>query len=132
MNEESYGIIPCREGEFFLVQHQAGHWGFPKGHAESGESPEETARRELFEETNLKVVRLLTPTPLVEQYTFLRYGKRIEKQVTYFLAQVEGEVALQGDEIAQGRWVSFEEAAELITFPEGKELCQRAIKGVEL
>ena len=36
---------------FLLIQHQAGHWAFPKGHANPGESPAETARREFAEET---------------------------------------------------------------------------------
>lgn len=57
--EVSYGIVPLRymEGgwQILLIRHHAGHWTFPKGHADRGESPQQTAERELREETGLAV-----------------------------------------------------------------------------
>ena len=55
--EFSFGIVPLQcvneQWQVLLVQHQAGHWAFPKGHAEIGEEPKQTAERELLEETGL-------------------------------------------------------------------------------
>lgn len=128
--EQAYGVIPCQKRgdawHFFLVHHQAGHWAFPKGRPEVGESHKETAERELFEECGLKVVRYLHKEPLQEHYTLQRDGVERAKTVTYFLAEVDGEVALQAEEIAAGEWLSPEEALKRLTFPEARSLCQRA------
>ncbi|MBD3304395.1 NUDIX domain-containing protein, partial [Candidatus Woesearchaeota archaeon] len=50
----SGGII-FNNGKYLLVKHkEGGHWDFPKGHAEEGETEEETALREIYEETGLR------------------------------------------------------------------------------
>lgn len=59
--DKSFGVIPVFKndgGEYFfcLVKHRAGHWGFPKGHPDVDESEEETAKRELLEETGINTV----------------------------------------------------------------------------
>lgn len=120
----SFGIIPVRRVnggfELFLVCHRSGGWwGFPKGHAEEGESERAAAERELFEETRLTPVHYLASHPIVEEYRFVRYGETIKKRVTYFIAEVEGEAEIQAEELEGGEWLSLEEAAEVITYPEG-------------
>lgn len=125
--EESFGIIPLtnRNGhwEVFLIQLKHGrYWGFPKGHAESGESPKETALRELKEETNLDLVRFLQDAPLFEQYEFTIDRRRISKRVEYFVAEVTGEVILQELELQNGLWISISEGIEKVTHPEGKAI----------
>jgi 8-oxo-dGTP pyrophosphatase MutT (NUDIX family) len=131
--DESFGVVPLslRQGrwEVFLIQHQRGrYWGFPKGHAESGETPQETAFRELKEETNLELVRYLQTEPLLEQYTFMAEGRRIFKQVHYFIAIVEGTVKLQEKEIQNGIWLPFAEAIEKVTHFEGKTILSQVEK----
>jgi bis(5'-nucleosidyl)-tetraphosphatase len=130
ISEHSFGVIPLRrvnqQWEVFLIQHRgAGHWAFPKGHPEEGETPEETAQRELREETGLHLVKWLPYPPLEEAYLFKRHDSLVHKKVTYFIAEVEGEVHLQPQEIAAGRWLALEEALDLITFEEGKRICRR-------
>lgn len=56
----SYGIIPVfisESGakEYLILQNHKGFWGFPKGHHEGNESPEDTAIRETYEETGITV-----------------------------------------------------------------------------
>ena len=63
--EKSCGAIVYRKHhgntEILLIKHiNSGHWSFPKGHMEQGESETETALREIKEETGLDV--LLDPT----------------------------------------------------------------------
>ena len=110
--DESFGIIPLRKDkghwEVFLIQHRgARYWGFPKGHAEEGETPLEAAERELKEETNLECARMLQEEPLVENYQFLAEGKRVSKRVLYFIAEVKGTPILQQEELNDGIWISF-------------------------
>ncbi|MFZ0566295.1 MAG: NUDIX domain-containing protein [Chlamydiales bacterium] len=128
--EHSFGIIGLRlrdgSWEVLLVKHGKGHWGFPKGHPEPNETPQETAIRELKEETGARVKHLFDRSPLEEYYFFKSKEEGVEKRVTYFLAEVEGEISIQAHEISDYRWLSFEKAEELATFPECKLLCRQA------
>jgi len=128
--DESFGIIPVKkeqaEFRYLVIQHRGGHWGFPKGHAEPGETPIQTATRELKEETGLSVVRVLDSPPLVESYQFRRRHMLIRKEVLFFLAEVEGSLALQEKEIAAARWCDLQEAWQLLSFAGGKKLLEEA------
>lgn len=128
--ESSYGIIPLRiqqnEWQVLLIQHHAGHWAFPKGHADPGETPEQAAERELKEETGLTILRFLSPDPLSESYFFMVQGQRISKTVQYFLALVEGDIIIQEREIKDSQWTSLSQALDCITFKEGKRICLQA------
>ncbi|MFI5343517.1 MAG: NUDIX domain-containing protein, partial [Chlamydiales bacterium] len=83
----SYGIIPVRiwnqQRQVLLVQHYAGHWAFPKGHAEVGENHQQAAERELLEETGLTVQTYLSDQTFIEHYFFRHQGELIEKKVQY-------------------------------------------------
>src|SRR4051812_14329664 len=117
-SECSYGIIPLqykqRTWHVLLIQHRAGHWGFPKGHAMANETPKQAAQRELREETSLIVESFFLSEPFIETYVF----QQIHKTVYYFLAMVQGKVSIQEDEIQDSRWLPILKAYELITFKE--------------
>ena len=129
MEEKSFGIIPLRkkEGkwEAFLVKLKSGnHWSFPKGHPEKKE--EEgifVAIRELKEETNLSIKRYLFSHPFVEHYFYKKQGEKIKKTVTYFAAEVKGQVHLQKKEILEGKWIQLKDAPAIITHKESQALC---------
>ncbi len=125
----SYGIVPLKylssEWHVFLVQHRAGHWSLPKGHAEKGETALQAATRELTEETGLTIKKLLPYDSMDDHYEFEKNGKYIKKKVTYFLAEVEGEEILQQQEIQEGQWVILSKAHELATFSPLKNLLKK-------
>ena len=127
--DNSYGIVPLRrngeEWQVLLVQHMSGHWAFPKGHAEKGETDQQAAERELKEETGLSVQSYLSKLNFYEDYKFRFNGQLISKKVTYLLAVVEGEVVLQEIEIKASLWVPLLEAESKMTFKEGKSLCRK-------
>lgn len=124
----SCGVIPVRvvEGQrrYLLVQHKAGHWSFPKGHPESGESPIEAALRELMEETGLVSVKLVETPAFEEAYEFTkRSGKRVIKHVTYYIGRVGTDaVAIQPEEIADFFWGAAGAVHGKLTFDEGRAL----------
>ena len=100
-------------------------WTLPKGTPDPGESVEETALREVGEETGLEV-RILEPLPSIE-YSFVQDGTRIQKTVHYFLMEpTGGDLSRHDAEFERVRWVRFDEAPALLSFPTERELVATA------
>ncbi len=142
--DNSTGIIPVHTEaggtRFFCLVHHVGgparpaggHWAFPKGHIDTGESKEAAARRELYEETGILTCKLETGRIFVERYFFEKDGVRYDKEVTYFLGFVESKEPVEPKEsfkgeIIEARWIIYEEAKELLTFPEAKTLLEEVL-----
>jgi 8-oxo-dGTP pyrophosphatase MutT (NUDIX family) len=100
-------------------------WTLPKGTPEPDESIEQTAIREVSEETGLQV-RITGPLDFIE-YTFVQSGTRIHKTVHYFLMEpVGGDLADHDHEFDQVRWIDFEEATSTLTFETERALVAHA------
>jgi 8-oxo-dGTP pyrophosphatase MutT (NUDIX family) len=115
--------------QFLLVQHLAGHWSFPKGHPDPRETPLDTARRELAEETGITALRLIPSPAFEEKYIFTkRSGKTVVKHVTFYLGQVrDPAVTPQPEEIAATAWLNYKSARNRLTFEEGKRLLDEVL-----
>ena len=128
----SCGIVPLskKSGEWkvFLIYHRGyeQYWSCPKGHLEPNETPKQAACRELKEETGLDVLSILHTEPLLEEFYWDNKGQSVLKRVLFFVAEVEGEIELQNEEIAGGYWFSFPEAMEKVMHPEGKATLKQA------
>ncbi len=100
-------------------------WTLPKGTPEAGETTEETALREVNEETGLEV-RITGPLDSIE-YTFVQSGTRIHKTVHYFMMEATGgELAGHDHEFDEVRWIPFADAATMLTFETERTLVARA------
>lgn len=128
--DEAFGIVPIWQNpvgnRVLLIQHHAGHWGFPKGHADPGETAIATAQREFEEETGITDYQALPDQVFVEQYRFMRDGCRVEKTVTYFLAWVYSTTVIcQEKEIRNYAWLLFEDATRQISFNPARQVLQQ-------
>ena len=104
-------------------------WTLPKGTPDPGESVEQTALREVAEETGLSV-RIIEPLPSIE-YDFVQDGQRIHKTVHYFLmAPTGGDLSRHDTEFERVRWVPFDEAGGLLSFATERELVATAAERV--
>lgn len=92
-------------------------WGLPKGTPNQGETREETAHREVNEETGLEIK--------IEQYIggieywFSRPndGMRCHKKVLYYLmSPIGGDVSLHDHEFDFVQWVSVDDAVSMLTY----------------
>lgn len=100
-------------------------WTLPKGTPKRGESTEQTAIREVAEETGLDV-RITGPLDSIE-YVFVQSGTRIHKTVHYFLMEpIGGDLAQHDHEFDQVRWVAFDDASTVLTFETERALVVRA------
>jgi 8-oxo-dGTP pyrophosphatase MutT (NUDIX family) len=107
-----------------------GTWVFPKGTPAEGESTEETAVREVAEETGLEVT-ILRPLGTTE-YWFASRGVRFRKRVHFFLMEATGgDLSRHDHEYDVVRWVPIEEARALLSFDNYRDMLDRAVRAWE-
>ncbi len=105
-------------------------WTLPKGTPNPGETREQTALREVGEETGLEV-RITDVLDSIE-YWFVQRGTRIHKTVHYFLMEpVGGDLSRHDHEFDQVRWATFHEASALLTFETERALVAKAAEVVD-
>ena len=125
--ETSYGGVVVR-GDELLVITPAGKkvTGLPKGGMEAGETPEQTAAREVREETGI-VANVLGPLGDV-RYTYRRGGLQVRKTVHFFLCEyVEGSTEDHDHEVDEARWIAISGAREALTYPGERALIDRLL-----
>jgi 8-oxo-dGTP pyrophosphatase MutT (NUDIX family) len=108
----------------------AGLWALPKGQIDEGESGEETALREIAEETGARG-RSLGKLGDV-RYWFNWEGERIFKVVSFFLVRYEsgklGEIPEEfRHEVAEVRWLPLDDAPRLLAYEGERRLAEKAI-----
>ncbi len=81
IEEVSAGGVLLKDNEVLLIKNPSDVWTFPKGNIEEGENPEETAIREVFEETGVKG-KIIAPIGKI-RYWYMREGKKIRKKVIF-------------------------------------------------
>ena len=107
--------------KYVLIQQLQGFWGFPKGHVEKGETEEQTALREIYEEVHLKV-NILNGFRSTDEYA-LPDKENVIKQVVYFCAEYSSQDIIPQDaEILRTSLVPYEEALQLLTFESSKRI----------
>lgn len=131
--DQSMGVIVFfrfpRSVKFLLIKHKKGHWSFPKGHADKGETKMEAALRELREETKITKIQLLKKRILLrESYKFTNgKGVKILKKVNYFIAEAKNKkVKIDLNEVVNYKWCTFGEGLKKITFNESKSILKKA------
>ncbi|MDP3728300.1 MAG: NUDIX domain-containing protein [bacterium] len=124
--EHSVGIILFNKDKYLLLHYTSGHWSYVKGKVEANEEPEDTARRELFEETGITTVFFVRDFKEKEEYFYKKEGRTVHKEVIYFLAETQEENITLSKEHTDYKWLSYQEAMNLLTFPQAKELLKKA------
>jgi 8-oxo-dGTP pyrophosphatase MutT (NUDIX family) len=105
-------------------------WALPKGIIDQGEKPEQTALREVAEETGIDA-RLVTKLGDV-RYVYTWAGERVFKVVSFYLLRYRrgrlGEIAAeQRVEVAGVRWLPLEDAPGLLAYKGEREMAERAL-----
>jgi 8-oxo-dGTP pyrophosphatase MutT (NUDIX family) len=104
-------------------------WVFPKGTPDPGETIEQTALREVREESGLDV-EIVRPIGVIE-YWFAVPGERVHKLVHFFLMRtVGGDVSRHDHEYDDVRWAPVNEARRMLTYDTYRTMLDRAIAAV--
>lgn len=128
--EKSCGAVIYRKKfnkiEYLLICSKKGHhWSYPKGHVENLETEEETALREIFEETGLK-------PKLDTNFRFMvTYSPKVGviKDVIYFLGEISNQkVKIQVEEVLNYKWLPYHEALKMVTHDNERNILLEANK----
>ncbi|OGE31083.1 hypothetical protein A2631_05415 [Candidatus Daviesbacteria bacterium RIFCSPHIGHO2_01_FULL_44_29] len=118
--------------KFLLIKNMAmrdlskSYWGFPKGHLQEKEGSKEAAVREVKEEVGIEAE--ITAKVGDSRYVFSVNGEKIFKVVIIFLMKAPSlDFKIQQEEIQEARWVSGDEALELLSFSNDKKLFKQAL-----
>jgi 8-oxo-dGTP pyrophosphatase MutT (NUDIX family) len=109
-------------------------WQLPKGIVDPGESPEVTAVREVKEEGGVETERLALIETIEYWYRSVKNGRpvRFHKFVHFYLMEYQGgDVSNHDHEVDEARWVSFDEAVELLEFKSEREVAEKAREMIE-
>jgi bis(5'-nucleosidyl)-tetraphosphatase len=143
--EKSVGaVVFRRQGEktimYLLLHYPGGHWDFPKGHVEIGESEEETLRREVKEETGIEDLEIMPSARSNVRYFYRakdsekerrkKEGKfvNVSKKVVYYLAETKTKNIKISEEHLNFDWLGYGDALNRITYDNSKNVLKEANK----
>jgi bis(5'-nucleosidyl)-tetraphosphatase len=111
--------------QYVIIQSLEGYYGFPKGHMEGIEEEEETALREIYEETGLRV-RILDEFKTSDEHP-IPNKEGVIKRIIYFLAEYEDqEIQFQKEELLGASLMNYEEALSAFQFDSSKRILTEA------
>ncbi len=124
--EFSAGGVLFRDDKVLLIQNPSGVWTFPKGLIEKGETPEEAAVREVYEETGIRG-RILDFVGEIE-YWYKLHGEKIFKRVKYYLmVYLEGEPKPSW-EVKDAKFFPIDVAKRLLKYKGDRKVFEKALE----
>lgn len=126
--EKSAGaVVFAREAEIRYLLLRSRHWEFPKGLIDANESELDAAVREVGEETGLQITLVPGFRETVEYfYRRKESGAPVKKEVVYYLGEAKTTAYKISWEHQEARWVTLDEALELIEYTNAREILRRA------
>jgi len=133
--EKSVGLLVYRDASggrvYLLLHYPAGHWDFPKGHVEEGENEQQTALRELHEETAITGVEIVDGFRNHVRYSFRRGDRMVPKEVVYFIARTAAAAVKLSSEHKGYIWLPARAAMERLTFANSRNVLKAAEEMLE-
>lgn len=122
------GLVFDEQGRVAIIARhsRSGHleWCLPKGHIEKGETPQQTAVREVYEETGI-LGEVIDSIATID-YWFTGTTQRVHKLVHHFaLKRVGGELTVEGDpdhEAEDAIWVDFKDLDDVLSYPNERRI----------
>jgi len=136
LKEKSSGaVVFRREGKkikYLILHYESGHWDFPRGHIERGETERETARREIQEETGIEKLDFIPGFRISTNWFFKKkIGRRfynVHKTAILFLIRTPVRRIKISHEHIGHKWLIYEKAVKQVTFDNAKKVLEKAHK----
>ena len=124
--EKSCGCIILKNDKVLLVyEKNSQYWGFPKGHMENDETELETAKREVKEEVGLDVE--IDENKRYE-ISYITDKGTYKTTVLYIAKPKSDKIIMQESEIEKTQWCDIEQALNMLSFDNLKDLFRKVIK----
>lgn len=125
VEEKACGCIISQNNKILLIRQMSGMWGFPKGHVEEGETEEQTAKREVKEETNIDV-EIDSSKRYVMHY---KTDKGKYKEVVLFVGKkIGGYLKMQPEEIIEAGWFEYQDALKILSYGNTRDLFKQVLQ----
>ena len=110
-----------------LLHYRSGHWDFPKGNIETNETEMQAAIRELKEETDITIFRVIPNFRYTLGYKYTKKSKLISKQVILFLASTKVKKVKISNEHVGYKWTRTNSSVDQLTYSNAKNALLYAI-----
>ncbi len=140
--EKSVGAVVFRvvdgKTEFLLIKYRNGHWEFPRGKVEDGETEQDTMRREIEEETGISQLRVIKEFRESIRFSYKAHGQEridrtknknciyIHKKAVFYLVEATDEDITISHEHQEFQWLMFDEGYKRLTFENAKSILTKA------
>ncbi|NPA32108.1 MAG: NUDIX hydrolase [Aquificae bacterium] len=124
--EFSAGGVLFKDDEVLLIKNPSGVWSFPKGLVEEGEKPEQTAVREVFEETGVRGEILDYVGDI--QYWYRAKDDKVFKTVRFYLMRYVSGEPKPSWEVQDAKFFPVEEAKKLLKYKGDREIFRKALE----
>lgn len=114
------------EINYLILNYSYGHWDFPKGNIESGETEIETIKREVMEETGIVDIKLIEGFRQQISYKYRKKSKLVNKTVIYYLAETISDKVVLSFEHVNFAWLNFDDALNKLSFDNSKKVLKNA------
>jgi bis(5'-nucleosidyl)-tetraphosphatase len=114
------------EINYLILNYSYGHWDFPKGNIESGETEIDTIKREVMEETGIMDIKLIEGFRQQISYKYRKKSKLVHKTVIYYLAETKSNKVVLSFEHVNFAWLNFDDALNKLSFDNSKKVLKNA------
>jgi bis(5'-nucleosidyl)-tetraphosphatase len=114
------------EINYLILNYSYGHWDFPKGNIESGETEIDTIKREVMEETGIVDIKLIEGFRQQISYKYRKKSKLVHKTVIYYLAETKSNKVVLSFEHVNFAWLNFNSALDKLSFENSKKVLKNA------
>jgi bis(5'-nucleosidyl)-tetraphosphatase len=111
---------------YLILNHSYGHWDFPKGNIENGESELDTIKREIMEETGITDINFIDDFRQQISYRYKKKFKLVNKLVIYYIVETKSNKVVLSFEHVNFAWLNYNDALNRLSFDNSKKILKNA------
>jgi len=111
---------------YLILNYSYGHWDFPKGNIENGESELDTIKREIMEETGITDINFIDDFRQQISYRYKKKFKLVNKLVIYYIVETKSNKVVLSFEHVNFAWLNYNDALNRLSFDNSKKILKNA------
>jgi len=111
---------------YLILNYSYGHWDFPKGNIENGESEIDTIKREIMEETGITDIKFIDGFRQQISYKYKKKSKLVNKSVIYYIVETKSNKVVLSFEHLDFAWLNLDDALNRLSFDNSKKVLKNA------